>query len=174
MKLAKLIKQISPTVNKGFGKKAELTTLYIPNNEEGRGFIKQLRSFCNYNHWNIRVRGRGERQNAHQEAQAVGKWQAGWIQASIPQEFAEYFAVYISPKGSTGSIVHKKHLDEYRKRYWELEASKKEVEAAKAENATLKAEIAKLKLDAKQPIIMQVQPTENKVVAKFEITITQV
>lgn len=56
----------------------------VPNTEEGHLFIRLLRKFRNRS-WHYRARGRGSRQE-HGD------------QHGIPQEFAEWFAVYLKDR----------------------------------------------------------------------------
>jgi hypothetical protein len=66
------------------------TILRVPNTDDGRQFLKQLRAYATAG-TAIRSRGRGPRVKA---AELAGKWKETYRQ-SLPHEHAEYFAVYI-------------------------------------------------------------------------------
>lgn len=77
----------------------------IPNNEMGRAFIDQLRSFTNYERFRVRVRGNGPRASV---AKAEGLLPGAYDQ-DIPLAKAATLRVYIEDKAET----------EQRNSYWQ-------------------------------------------------------
>ena len=59
-------------------------TFNVPNNEEGRTFLKLMEKFRNKG-WHYRIRGRGTR-----------KYHGA--QAHIPKQYSEWMAVYLKPE----------------------------------------------------------------------------
>lgn len=73
--------------------KALGTVFFVPNNEEGQLFIRNLRRYLNRAHYKIRIRGRNENRK-----QFVGE-RGGSVRQFVPVRMASYFAVYIDSRG---------------------------------------------------------------------------
>lgn len=64
--------------------KVSTWSFYVPNDEEGRQFLNQLKKYLNKNVWRIKKRGR-----------AKNRKEKGGCQASQPLGTADYIAVYL-------------------------------------------------------------------------------
>ena len=86
------------------------TVFYVPNNEEGRAFLKQARLYLNRAHWQMRPRGRGPRRSQ------------GYDRRSVPLAVSVYFGVYFySPTANEIASA------EWRKTYDEITRLRKAV-----------------------------------------------
>ena len=94
-------------------------TFNVPNNDEGKAFLKALRKFSNPKMNNgFTFRGRGSR---IEYAKKVGKFTA---QSSVSHEFAEWFAVYMCSNVRGKDVLINQLYTRIRKLENELKALK--------------------------------------------------
>jgi len=115
-------------------KEAFRTVFYVPNNDDGRAFLKQVRKYLNRANWKVRVRGRNE--NRKQYRAVTGRK----LKEDLPQKYASYFAVYVHSAALDQEIKELKDLREEIARYQrELYNRKEEHNAILAEQAAAQA-----------------------------------
>jgi hypothetical protein len=96
-------------------KLALTTVFYVPNDEEGRAFLGQVRKFLNRGANKLRVRGRNENRKQFKPQQYN-------IRQVVPKRMASYFAVYID-RSALGDIERTERLQMYK----DLDALRREV-----------------------------------------------
>ena len=93
-----------------FPKRAGKTVFYVPNNDEGRAFIEQARSYLNRRHWQMRHRGRGPRRSQ------------GAKKNFLRLNLATYFGVYLN--SPTNAKISR---DAWRKTYDEIQTLRRQL-----------------------------------------------
>lgn len=81
----------------------------VPNNEEGKKVIEDLRKYLNKNRYKVRVRGRGTRKEYG-------------TQSYIPLKYAEKFSIYVDQ-----DILDYNNPIYYSSKVWELESENREL-----------------------------------------------
>jgi hypothetical protein len=105
-------------------KRARSTVFFIPNNDEGRAWLKQARLYLNRKHWKLRPRGRGPRQTQ------------GHNKQFLPLALSTYFGLYLN--SPTADELSRKEWSSWYKELSELraqlKAAKQPAEQKKVEN----------------------------------------
>jgi len=95
----------------------------VPNNEEGKKVIEDLRKYLNKSRYKVRVRGRGTRKEYG-------------TQSYIPLQYAEKFSIYVDQ-----SIMDYNNPHYLSEEQW---ATERKIEKLELENRELKNKLSKI------------------------------
>ena len=95
------------------GSLAPRMLFHVPNDEEGKEFIRLARKFANRYYWSVWPRGR----NSDRQKYAVTRGDRYRLRQDLPLEYAESFAIYMRPRRGW-SIMNEKQINDIRESLW--------------------------------------------------------